>query len=158
MSLFDYFRRRPVLTDVRLGELRFARGRWTSHTARCFGETGLELRIRGNSLGIAPDARQLLESLESRYAVIKTQALPRFQEHYEPYAEAIEELEDLVRSIRTPEDLWSHIKLVRVWVGAYGKAGEVELAYTTAWDCEHTIGVTVSDGRVTDFCGSVQGP
>jgi hypothetical protein len=113
------------------------------------------LRIPGNSQGIAPDARQLLESLESRYAVIKAQALPRFHEHYEPYAEALDELEDLVRSVRTPEDLWSHVKLVRVWVGAYGKPGEVELAYRTAWDCEHTVGVTVSDSCVIDFCGSV---
>ena len=155
LSLFDSLGRRPRINDSRLGELRFARGRWTSHDASCFGEIDVELRIPGNSQGIAPEARQLLESAESQYAAIKGQALPRFQEHYEPYAEALEELRDLVRSIRKPEDLWAHTKLVRVWLGAYEKVGEIELAYRTAWDREHTIGVTVSGGRVVDFCGSV---
>jgi hypothetical protein len=153
------FFRRPRLADSRLGELRFRRDRWTSLSASCFGETDVELSIPGTRQGISPDARQLLESVERQYPDIKRQALAHIQEHYEPYAESVDELDEnaaaVVRSIRTPEALWSHLTLVRVWVGAYGNAGDVELAYETGWDVEHTIGLTISDGHVTNLCGSV---
>jgi len=153
------FFRRPRLVDPRLGELRFGRGRWTSAGASCFGETNVKLSIPGTSQGISPDARHLLESVERQYSDIKTQALAHIQDHYEPYAEMVEDLDEnaaaVVRSIRTPTDLWSHLTLVRVWVGAYGNAGDVELAYETEWDVEHTIGLTLSGGRVTRLCGSV---
>ena len=56
--------------------------------------------------------------------------------------------------LRWSRDLWPHIKLVGVWVGAHGKSDDVELA-PTGWDREHTIGVTVSGGQITDFCASI---
>lgn len=158
MSFFDRFRA-PQLNDPRFGALRFGRGRWTSENASCFGATGVRVRLPGTRDGISPEARDTFDLLERDYPRIKAEALRHFWEHYEPYAEAVDDLEDeaaaLVRSIRQPEDLWSHAKVVRVWVDAYGKAGDVELGFETAWDIEHTIGLTISGGRVTDFCGSV---
>lgn len=158
MSLVDRFRR-PRLHDPQFGALRYARGRWTSSTATCFGQRDVHLRIPGSRDAIESDARGLLEDLERQYGAIRAQALPYLQEHYQPYAENADRLADparvLIRSIRGPEDLWGHIKLVRVWVNAYGTPGRVELAYETAWDIEHTIGISISGGRITDFCGSV---
>jgi hypothetical protein len=61
----------------------------------------------------------------------------------------------LVRSIHTREDLWPHARLVAVTVNAYARVGDTELRYETDWDIEHTLGVTIANGHVTDFCGSV---
>jgi len=158
MSLVDLFRR-PRLQDPRLGTLRYARGRWTSDAAACFGQRDVALRIPGSRSAIASDARELLEGLERQYGVIRAQMLPYLQEHYAPYAENADELSEkavkVIGAIREPEDLWGHITLVRVWVGARGLPGSVELAYETAWDIEHTIGVTISGAKIADFCGSV---
>src|SRR5262245_26739540 len=151
--------RTPRLNDPRLGELRYSRGNWTSKTAKSFGENGVLLRIPGDRVGVGSKGLELLHGVEHQYSRIKDAALPHFQTHYEPYAQNVDELPHdaavVIRRIRGPEDLWANVKLVRVWVNAYGKTGDVELAYDTAWDVEHTVGIRVSGGDVIDFCGSV---
>lgn len=99
------FRRAPRFADPRFGELRWSRGMWTSPNARLCGSTDVRVRIPGSSDGIALEALLLLQSVESHYATIKQQVLPRFHEHYEPYVEALEGLHDLAADIRNPEDL-----------------------------------------------------
>jgi hypothetical protein len=158
VSLLDWVRRRTVIDD-RLGELRYWRGQWTSRSAACLGQSSVEVHVPGNRDGLLAEARELLDSLELAYPQIRPQILAHFHEHYEPYAEMLAALPEheatLVRSIRNPEDLWTHARLVEVLVNAYGNAGTVELRYDTDWDTEHRLGVTISGGVVTDFCASV---
>jgi hypothetical protein len=117
------------------------------------------VRIPGSREGQAQDSRALFESVELAYSQLRPEILAKFWEHYEPYAEDVAELPKdeaaLVRSIRTREDLWPHAKLVAVTVNAYQRVGDTELRYETDWDVEHTLGITIADGHVTEFCGSV---
>ena len=157
VGLLDWVPRRA--TDARFGELRYWRGHWTSRSAACFGMSRVEVHVPGTRDGLLTDARELFESVESSYPALKPQILAHFHEHYEPYADMLAELPEdeaaLVRSIHAPEDLWTHARLIEVLVNAYGNAGTVELRYDTDWDIEHRLGVTISGGVVTDFCGSV---
>ena len=165
---------RPGIVDPQLGELRYWWGAWTAREASCFGMRGVEARIPGTRKGVSVEARALLGSVEVAYPRLRPEILERFWEHYEPYAQMVQEQllaepgshpfgrlplsnhdATLVRSIGSPQDLWVHARLSGVSVNAYGRVGDVELRYRTAWDVEHTLGVTISNGRVTDFCGSV---
>jgi uncharacterized protein DUF6985 len=158
MGLLDIFRR-PTLVDSRLGELRYRRGWWTTRYASCFGSTQVEVRIPGSREGFSGDSRALFDAVELAYVSLRPQILKRFWAHYEPYAEEIAKMPPdeakLVRSINRPEDLWAHARLVAVTVNAYQSVGDTELRYRTDWDIEHTLGITIADGHVTAFCGSV---
>jgi len=161
MSVLDLFRR-PCLVDPRLGTLRFARKRWTSDNASCFGDHVVQLRIPGTRAGIDPQSRALLDALERTYSSLQSEMTAQFYEHYQGYDEAVEVIAELsveaasvIRGIHGPIDLWPHIRLIRVWMNAYGRPGDVEFGYRTGWDIEHMIGVVVAKGRVADFCGSV---
>jgi hypothetical protein len=100
----------------------------------------------------------LLAQVASAYPQVKEELLAELYDELDGARDCLEDDIPLaVRSATSAATLWPYVTLVRVWVGAYGVRHDVELAYELAWDDEHTRGITVTDGRLSDYCGSVAG-
>lgn len=160
MGIFDLFSKK-VIAHPKYGELQYGFGTWKGHNAKLFGEQAVEIRIPGDKSGPSATSIEELKKLEDRYQAIKAElATTLYQEHYINGKDAYEsgELVELMEeypTIESPEDIWDFASLVRVWVQPYGNKGQIELAYGTEWDIEHTLGFTLEGGNVVEFSGSV---
>ena len=151
----------PTKTDTRLGDLRYGFGKWTSSNARLFGKSMVPLRIGGDRSGPSPAALEALRSAEAAYADLQPQVAARLFELYQniaqsaPAAQLSEELGYPFPKLLSVDEVWNHVRLTRVWVGAYGKPTDVELAYSASWEVEHTAGALIRDGQLAEFSASV---
>ena len=151
----------PTKTDSRLGELHYGFGKWTSTNARAFGKSMVPLRIFGDRSGPSPAALEVLQSAEAAYETLKPQIADKLFELYQniahsaPASQLSEELGYPFPKLHTPDDVWEKVRLKRVWVGAYGKANDVELAWSASWELEHTAGAIIRAGELVEFSASV---
>jgi hypothetical protein len=77
----------PTKSDPRLGELRYAFGKWTSNNAKVFGESGVPLRIPGDRSGPSQVALRILEQTEVAYETLKLEIEPKLFELYQNLAD-----------------------------------------------------------------------
>ena len=147
------FGRNKPIEDPQLGTLTKSGGKWKGRIS--FGpHRDVALRLSG---GKEPDAAalELARDLPARYEALRPQIARELFEHAEPY------LEDLSPPIRltTPEDVWPHVQAEFVRVeplrGSPAPGPILEIAFTTAWDEEHTVAARIQDWRVFELCGSV---
>ena len=151
----------PTKNDTRLGDLRYAFGKWTSSNARVFGKPMLPLRIPGDRSGPTQAALEVLKSAEAAYADLQPQIAVKLFELYQniaqsaPASQLSEELGYPFPKLLAADEVWNHARLKRAWVGAYGKASDVELAYSASWEVEHTAGALIRDSQLIEFSASV---
>jgi hypothetical protein len=151
----------PTKSDTRLGDLHYAFGKWTSTNARLFGRPMLPLRIPGDRSGPSQTAQEALERAEAVYASLQPQIAEKLFELYQniaqsaPSSQLSEELGYPFPKLLSADEVWNHVRLKRVWVGAYGAPNDVELAYSASWELEHTAGALIRDGQLVEFCASV---
>jgi hypothetical protein len=145
----------PRMLNATLGPLRYFWGRWSGNKASLFGHHDVRIYVPGTRREIAPRGMALLSEVQAVYPEVKQNLLGRLYEELDGARDVIEDLPPPVRNASAPETLWSYVTLVHVWVDAYGVQGDVELAYDLAWDDDHTRGITVTNGVVSDYSGSV---
>jgi hypothetical protein len=142
-----------------LGTLTKRRGWWvgTLDLPR-FG--AVELRVAGNRK--SPDARSLdlATTLPSVVRALETDIANALYEHYFPGLEVWRSGQFGERSTPFPEitgadGVWSHVHAERVEVNAAEKAFTIEIACTTAWDEEHTLGIRLKGDSMVELCGSI---
>src|SRR5687767_4529928 len=114
----------PTKTDPRLGDLHYGFGKWTSSNARLFAKSMLPLRIPGDRSGPSPAALEVLKSTEAAYDNLKPEIAAKLFELYQniaqsaPATQLSEELGYPFPKLHSPDDVWDHVRLIRVWVGA----------------------------------------
>lgn len=160
MSLLSIFKKQTINHD-KFGQLSYGFGKWKGKSAKLLQHEAVILIIPGDKTGPSAVAIKQLEQLEQNYSdMMEKLASTLYEEHYMAGKEAFDsgELEGLVEdypTIDSPADIWPFVKVARVWVDAYGKHGQIEVAFLVDWDEEHSLGFTFEDCKVVDFCGSV---
>ena len=94
-----------------------------------------------------------------RFPIFLSQIQDGLFQHYLPYKEAIEagELPDSHHlQIASASDVWRHVKPAHVLIEPF-KGQDVEVAFSTEWDIEHTVAATFSDWQFIELNGSVGG-
>ena len=151
----------PTKTDSRLGDLHYGFGKWTSSNARLFGKPMLPVKIPGDRSGPSQAALDVLKNAEAVYETLQPQIASQLFELYQniaqsaPASQLSEQLGYPFPKLLAAEEVWNHVRLKRVWVGAYGKPTDIELAYTASWEIEHTAGALIRDGQLIEFSASV---
>ena len=119
-----------------------------------------QLSLAGERRTPHPQALQLSRELQERFPSLVSQIQHGLFEHYLPYKEAVEagiEMSSPFPQIADAVEVWSHVKPVHVLIGLLRGQWRVEIAFTTAWDIEHTVGAIYSDGQFIELNGSVRG-
>jgi hypothetical protein len=124
----------------------------------------VELRLAGRRE--KPDAPSLALAYEltARYETVMPQIQVSLFEHYEPYQEdaSSDELPEPSApfpKIERAEDVWPHVSAVYVLIEPLRDSPRdgptIEIAYTVAWDEEHTVGARIQQWQLFELCGSV---
>lgn len=154
----------PKFKDENLGEFRYSFGKWTANKANVFGMPEVRVRIPGRRSGPDSSSLELLRELGGNYKKLQAQIAPHLFELYTNLTSSMDEasrvefeeqLGSPLPTISSHSNVWPHVKLVRVWVNAYGKDKDIELAYWPSWEIEHTAGAVIRDGQVIEFSASV---
>lgn len=104
-------------------------------------------------------AINLATEFPSAYVAIKAAIEESLFEHYQPYKEGVNgELDgddDLLLEIKKPEDIWQYVEMKYILFEKLSGTMTTEIAYTTGWDTEHTLGARLVNGKLLELCGSV---
>jgi len=159
--MFGLFKTAPYHDEV-LGDLKRSGRHWKgSLSLRPHGI--VELILSGQS---HPDSGclALARELPEKYETLRSDIQASLFEHYEPGREAVNEgaFPQHVTpfpEIAAPEAIWPYVSVAFVRIEPLSTAGQmvdtVEVAYTVAWDDEHTIGARIQKWHVVELCGSV---
>ncbi|MEX2222975.1 MAG: hypothetical protein WEG40_14380 [Candidatus Rokuibacteriota bacterium] len=137
----------PAYRDPVVGNL-VRRGRYWRGVINLGSESGVPLLLAGPRAAPGEAGLGLARELGHRYAALLPTIERALFEHYEPYSEAAPRLS-------RPEQVWTHVSLVRVLIEALGGVDTVEIAYRTEWDAEHTVGARFQGWALTELNGSV---
>ncbi len=140
-------------TDSELGTLTRSGGKWRgSVTLSGIGETPVALSGSRKQ----PDASSLnlARLLPAQYGSLIPDIQKGLFEHYEPYLQAHEEGDyragEPFPKLGNDPSLWEWVRLVGVTIDA----DEIEVAYETDWDEEHTVGARIRNGKLIETNGS----
>jgi hypothetical protein len=61
-----------------------------------------------------------------------------------------------VPTLTRPDDVWAHVRPVRVLIERLAGRETLEIAYRAAWDEEHTLGARVQEWELVELNGSVR--
>src|SRR5262245_38430224 len=156
MALFGVSRTQTV-DDPILGELVHARGFWRGRITLAGREMPLLIAGRGQS----PDASAIAiaHGLPDRYSYLQTAIGAALFEHYDPYRGAFDDgaLQEPFPRINDAAGVWPHVTPLQVTITP-AAAGRfiAEIAYTTEWDVEHTLGAMIADWQLTELNGSIR--
>lgn len=144
--------------DPQLGELLRSRGYWRG--AISVGDDRVPLAISGTRKEPDALALQAAHSLDTQFAECRAEIENALLEHYGPYAEALArgELSESGATFPRIDDasqVWPHVSLVSVSLSLLNGVLATELAYTSLWDDEHTLGARLQNGKFIELCGSV---
>lgn len=145
--------------DARLGTFERKGGAW--RTSAVLGTLGrVELRLAGDRKAPTPANLAHAQEVPVQFSVCRDEIGRALYEHFEPYAEAIRAGGLAVdsfdpESVRSPEDVWAHVKLTVVDVDVVRAEFPIEVQLRAAWDEEHTLGVRIRNGSLIELCGSV---
>lgn len=152
-SMFDLFKSDPH-TDPELGMFTRSGGKWRgSITLPGIGETPVALSGSRKQ----PDASSLnlARLLPTQYGSLLPDIQKGLFEHYEPYLQAHEDGDyraaEPFPKLSNDPSLWERVRLVGVTINA----DEIEVAYETDWDEEHTIGARIRNGKLIEMNGSI---
>ena len=146
MDILDFLRPRAYRDPV-VGNL-VRRGRYWRGAINLGSESGVPLLLAGPRAAPGGASLGLARELGDRYAALLPTIERALFKHYEPYSEAAPRLS-------RPEQVWTHVSLVRVLIEALGGVDTVEIAYRTEWDAEHTVGARFQGWALTELNGSV---
>ena len=157
MGILDFLKR-PEFRDPVAGNL-VRQGRYWRGRISLGSEHDVPLLLAGSRPAPDQAGLGLARELGPRYATLLPAIERALFEHYEPYAEAVELGEAAalgeVPRLRSPEDVWGHISVVRVLIEPLGGVDTVEIAYRTDWDTEHTLGARFQGWALVELNGSV---
>lgn len=149
----------PPFQDPHLGPLTRARGGWRGSIE---AEPGLVVPLAVAGPRRAPDSEALAaaRAVAARLVAWRPVVARALLEHYDPYADAAAAGElrregGPVPVLAAPDDVWPHVALQFVAVGALDGVLTTELGYTVAWDQEHTLALRFQDDHFVELCGSV---
>jgi hypothetical protein len=156
--MFDLFKSEPF-SDPQLGELVRSRGHWRGSISLGSDES-VPLAISGTRSEPDAPALQAARELGARFAGWRPSIEQALLEHYGPYAESLARGELSEASAAFPKlvdaaDVWGAVSLVSVSLAFLDGKVSTELAYTTLWDEEHTVGACFEDAEFVELCGSV---
>jgi hypothetical protein len=153
----------PPFQDSRLGLLTRSGGHWKGMIA--LGRHGdVELRLFGGRDTPDPASLALAHDLSARFDALVPQIQASLFEHYEPYGQAasngeLPERSEPLPKIERAEDVWPHVSpayvLIEPLQGSPADGPTIEIAYTVAWDEEHTVGARIQEWKLFELCGSV---
>lgn len=151
--MFGLFKSAPY-TDSELGTFTRTGGKWRgSITLPGKGPTPAALsggrkQPDGSSLNLA-------RLLPAQYGSLIPDIQKGLFEHYEPYLQAHEDGDfragEPFPKLGNDPSLWKRVRLVGVTVDA----DEIEIAYETDWDEEHTVGARIRNGKLIEMNGSI---
>ena len=149
----------PPFNDPQLGTLVRKRGLWRGSFNFEFGHT-VPVALSGTRREPDPQALANAHAVPQVLASWRPLIERALFEHYSPYAESVAAGEaappiDGLPRIATPDEVWPHVTLVYVSVTPLSGIITTELAYTTVWDEEHTLGARFQSGEFVELCGSV---
>ena len=156
------FKTRPYHDEV-LGDL-VRSGRHWKGSLLLAPHGPVELIVSGDRAGPDSAALALARELPKRYAALRPEIQASLFEHYEPGRDAV--LEGSFPKHVTPfpeitdsNATWIYVNVVFVRIEPLLTAGQlvntVEVAYSVAWDEEHTLGARIQDWVLVELCGSV---
>lgn len=148
--MFGLFSKPQPFTDPVLGEFEFSKGKWKGLCG--LAGQDVPLLIVGNKE--APDARclDLARELGKLYAQLQDNIRQSLYAHFEPYKEQSPAV------VANDDSLWQHVKVLGAVVMPIAGIPTVEIAYTTAWDEEHTLGAYIQSGKLLELNGSILSP
>lgn len=154
--MFGLFRSEPF-RDAQLGELRRSSGKWKGSLVVAPCGT-FRLALGGSREAPDPIALRLAKELPDRFKSLMPEIQTGLFEHYAPYKEAVdagEETHSPCPSVASPEAVWLHVTPAHVLVEPLNGKLMVEIAFTVAWDEEHTVGARFQDWDFIELNGSV---
>ena len=156
--MFDLFKSVPF-SDPQLGELLRSRGHWRGSISLGSDEN---VPLANSGTRSEPDAPALQAAREvaTQFAGWRPSIEQALLEHYGPYAESLARGELSEAGAAFPKlvdasEVWGAVSLVSVSLAFVDGKVSTELAYTTLWDEEHTVGACFEDGEFIELCGSV---
>jgi len=138
--------------DSQLGELRRSRRLWRGSLS--LAEVSVPLALSGTRTEPDSAAIDLARTIPASFPSWRPVIERALFEHYEPYADADEE----VPGIADPAGVWPHVQPRFVSVTPLDGQPVVEIGYDVAWDEEHTLGARLRDGQLLELSGSVLAP
>lgn len=151
ISLF----KNPCVVDPVLGELRHSWGKWRGLIS-AQGQATVPLVLPGTSKAPDPHAIGMVRHLDDDLPRWRADISKELFNHLEPYAQEVDPAR--FGHIKSPEDVWPHVKLVHVAVFAERGELTLELGYQTEWDEEHTLGAFFRNEKLLHLNGSVGAP
>ncbi|WP_374682194.1 hypothetical protein [Accumulibacter sp.] len=156
--MFDLFKSAPFC-DPQLGELVRSRGHWRGSISLAADES-VPLAISGTRNEPDAQALQAAREVGTRFAGWRPTIEQALLEHYGPYAESLARGELSEASAAFPRltdasQVWDAVSLVAVTVSSLDGKASTELAYSTLWDEEHTVGACFEGDEFIELCGSV---
>jgi hypothetical protein len=158
IEMFDLFKTKPYADD-QLGELKWSGGYWKG-TIPLGSHGDVEIRVSGNRKEPARESLVLARELGSRFESLVPQIQNSLFEHAEPYLEAdrageLVDGEEAVPEIPDAESVWPHVSVEHVLFESMEGITTVEIAFSVAWDDEHTVGARFQNWELIELCGSV---
>jgi hypothetical protein len=159
MGLFGFLRPEPF-KHPQLGTLLWSGGYWRGALdVPSHGVT--QVLLAGSRSGPEISAAELASQFSSRYPSLIPAIERALIEHYAPYQEAVaagefREAPGPFPTIKVPSAVWPHVKLEYILIEPLSGVMAVEMAYTTSWDLEHTLGARFGNWQFLELCGSVR--
>ncbi len=155
--MFGLFKSKPY-QDPQLGEFHRSGGYWKGSIVLASGTFGLLLA--GDRDAPDPRAIEVARELRERFPSLVSPIQNGLFQHYLPYKEAIDA--GVLTNSACPQiagngAVWLHVEPAHVLIEPIGDQWRVEVAFTTAWDIEHTVAAIYSDWRFVELNGSVKG-
>lgn len=159
MGLFDFLKSEPY-HHPQLGTLSRSQGYWRG-TLMVPSHGAVELILTGNRSQPDSSALELATQFVDRYPSLVSAIESALFEHHEPYLQAVRAGEypdapDQFPNITDAQSVWSYVKMEYILIDRVSGVLTVEIAFTTQWDIEHTLGVDFSNWKFDRLCGSVR--
>jgi hypothetical protein len=161
--MFGLFKKIEPFTDSHLGLLVKSGDRWKGTIS--FGSyENVELQIADKGKAPEPSSLELAHQLRVHFSELRLQIENSLFEHYLPYQEVaslgeLPEYTDPFPAIDSAKGVWIYVTPVYVLIeplrGSPLAGPTIEIAFTVAWDEEHTVGARIQNWRIFELCGSV---
>ncbi len=151
--MFGLFKSDPY-TDPQLGTFTRAGGKWRG-TVTLPGRGPAPVALSGGRKQPDAGALTFARLVPAQYGSLIPDIQKGLFEHYESYRQAHEAGDYLAGEpfpkLGNDPSLWERVRLVGVTIDAE----EIEVAYETDWDEEHTVGARIRDGKLVEMNGSI---
>lgn len=145
-----------------LGVFKWVRGCWRGETPLP-GRRPAPLIVGGTRKGPDPEALKHAANLERDLQSVELQLKQALFEHYEPYAEAVQEGDLKVEDgaflrVNNGAEALGLAEVEAVLVVELDGALATEVCYRVPWDQEHTLGARFRGAQWVELCGSTLVP